>query len=117
MVVRAALVRTGEDDKQKLVCFVSKVLTNAETRYTDFERIALALRTTTKKLHPYFQAHTIVVLTNYPIKAILHKSNASGRLLKWAIELSKSDIEYRPRLAIKGQILADFIVEMSDVQP
>ena len=42
--VSASLVRTSEDGKQKPVYFVSKVLTCAKTRYTDFERIALALR-------------------------------------------------------------------------
>ena len=93
------------------------MLIDAKTRYTNFEQIALALRMAAKKLHPYFQAHTIVVLTSYLIRAILHKQNASGWLLKWVVELSEFDIEYRPRSFIKVQVLVDFIVEMSDVQP
>ena len=56
----------------------------------------------TKKLRPYFQAHTIVVLTGSLIKAILHKPDASRRLLKWAVELSEFDIEYRPRKSKQG---------------
>ena len=55
------------------------------------------------------------MLTGSPFKTILHKPDASGRLLKWAIELSKFDIEYRPRTTIKGQELVDFIVESSNV--
>ena len=82
--------------------FVTKLLIDAEIRYYDFERIVLALRTIAKKLRPYFQAHTIFVLTNLPIRAILHKPDASDWLLKWAIELSEFDIEYHPRSAIKG---------------
>ncbi|GJW50356.1 reverse transcriptase domain-containing protein [Tanacetum coccineum] len=35
----------------------------------------------------------------------------SERMLKWRFELEGYDIQYRPRTAIKGQILADFIVE------
>jgi len=31
----------------------------------------------------------------------------------WAIELSELDIQYRPRTAIKGQVVADFIVEFT----
>ena len=77
----------------------------------------LALRTATKKLRLYFQARTIVVLTNYPIRAIPHKPDTSGLLPKWVVELSEFDIEYRPRSVIKGQILADFIAKMSYVQP
>ena len=29
----------------------------------------------------------------------------------WAIELSEFDVQYHPRTAIKGQIVADFIAE------
>ena len=112
-----ALVRSDKDDKQKLVYIVSKMLTDVKTRCTDFERIVLALIMASKKLRPYFLAHTIVVLTSYPIRVVLHKPYASRRLLKWVVELSGFDIEYRPRSAIKGQVLADFIVELSDVQP
>ena len=36
---------------------------------------------------------------------------AAGRMALWAIELSKFDIQYRPRTAVKGQIVADFIAE------
>ena len=70
-----------------------------------------------KMICPNFQAHTIIVLTNYSIIALLHKPDASGRLLKWVVELSEFDIEYHLRSAIKGQVLADFIVEMLDIQP
>ena len=38
-----------------------------------------------------------------------------GRLLKWAIELSEFNIVYCSRSSIKGQVLADFIVELSDL--
>ena len=40
------------------------------------------------------------------------EADASRRLLNWAIELSKFDIEYRPRIVIKGRVLVDFIVEV-----
>ena len=92
--VGAALVRSDGDGKQRPIYFVSKMLTTVETRYIDFQRITLALRMTSKKLCPYFQAHTIVVLSSYSIKVVLQKPNASGRLLKLAMELSEFDIEY-----------------------
>ena len=39
--------------------------------------------------------------------------DAAGRLALWAIELGEFDIQYRPRTAIKGQVVADFIVEFT----
>ncbi|XP_052621664.1 uncharacterized protein LOC111883765 [Lactuca sativa] len=59
-------------------------------------------------------AHQIEVLTSYPIKQILLKPETSGRLAKWAIELGEHDINYRPRTSIKGQALADFLLEIPD---
>ena len=36
--------------------------------------------------------------------------------MKWAIELSEFDIRYKPRTTVKGQILADFIIEFTPAQ-
>ncbi|GJU49138.1 reverse transcriptase domain-containing protein [Tanacetum coccineum] len=69
------------------------------------------LLSASKRLKRYFQAHTVVVITSQPIKQLLSSSEISGRMLKWKFELEGYDIQYRPRTAIKGQILADFIVE------
>ena len=77
------------------------------------EKLILALVTTSRKLRTYFQAHTIEVPTEYLMKQILHKRETSGRLIKWAIELSEFHIRYKPRTAIKEQILADFIMEFT----
>ena len=51
------------------------------------------------------------------MKKILHKPETSGRLIKWAIELSEFDIRYKPRIEIKGQVLADFIMEFTSTEP
>ena len=37
--------------------------------------------------------------------------------MKWAIELSEFDIRYRPKTAIKGQVLADFVMEFTPAEP
>ena len=81
------------------------------------EKLILALVTTTRKLRPYFQAHSIEVPTKYPMKQVLHKPKTSGRLMKWAIELSEFDIIYKPKTAIKWQVLADFVMEFTSAEP
>ena len=45
------------------------------------------------------------------MKRAMSSPEATGRLALWAIELSEFDVQYRPRTAIKGQIVADFIAE------
>ena len=108
----AALV-SERDRVQQPVYYYSQALRGAEERYPKMEKLILALVTTSKKLRPYFQAHTVEVPTEYLMKQILHKLETSGRLMKWAIELSEFDIRYKPRTAVKGHILADFIIEFT----
>ena len=81
------------------------------------EKLILAMVIAARKLRPYFQAHTIEVPTEYPMKQVLHKPETSGRLMKWAIELSEFDIRYRLKTTIKGQVLADFVMEFTSAEP
>ncbi|KAF8062172.1 hypothetical protein N665_1197s0002 [Sinapis alba] len=72
--------------EQHPIFYTSKRLTDAEMRYPTLERMALA------------------------------NANQSGRLSKWAIELSEYGISYKSRPAIKAQVLADFIVKIQPDQ-
>ena len=110
--ISAALIRE-EEKVQKPVYYASRALHEAEERYPPMEKLAFALVTATRKLKPYFQAHTVVVLTNRPLWRAMNNPDAAGRLAFWAIELSEFDIQYRPRTAIKGQVIADFITEFT----
>lgn len=74
--------------------------------------MALALKSVAQKLCPYFEAHQVTMLTNQPLKSILHKPDLSGRILKWTIEPSEYGIKYQPKLAMKRQVMADFIAEI-----
>ena len=110
------LVR-DKDRVQHPVYYCSRALRGAEERYPRMEKLILALVTLAQKLYPYFQAHTIEVPTAYPMKQVLHKPETSGKLMKWAIELSEFDIRYKPKIVIKGQVLADFVMEFISAEP
>ena len=92
--VSATLFKEDENRKQRSIFFVRKSLSEAETWYTHLERAALALCMAAKKLHPYFQAHPIVVLTNLPLRSIIYMPDLSRRMARWAIELSEFGIQY-----------------------
>ena len=85
--VLGALIRE-EEKVQWSVYYISKRQIDAEIRYLEMEKLALALVITSWKSRPYFYSHTIHALTNYPLRQVLQKLDALGRLLKWAIELS-----------------------------
>ncbi|XP_058192075.1 uncharacterized protein LOC131309461 [Rhododendron vialii] len=110
--VSSALVRQeGADEKP--IYFTSKTLFSAQTRNLPLEKLALALVSAVRKLLHYFQSHPITVLTEHPFKAFFRKADLSNRVSKWAVKLANFDISFEPRTAIKGQVLADFIAELT----
>jgi hypothetical protein len=75
------------------------------------EKICYAVIMSAKKLCHYFQAHTIKVLTNQPLNDIFDNKDSSGRISKWAMELSEYLVDFEKRSVIKPHILADFVAE------
>jgi len=53
------------------------------------------------------------MMTDLPIRKVLQKSDVVGRMVQWAVELSEFDVQYEPRGPIKGQVYANFMVELS----
>nr|GEU38704.1 reverse transcriptase domain-containing protein [Tanacetum cinerariifolium]GEU38719.1 reverse transcriptase domain-containing protein [Tanacetum cinerariifolium] len=88
-----------------------KALRGSEINYTSMEKLVLALVHASKRLKRYFQAHPIIVVTDQPIQHVLPRPEVAGRIQKWSIELGEYIIHYRPRVSVKGKMLADFIVE------
>ena len=108
--VSLVLIRV-DNGVQQLVYYVSKSLHEAEIRYLPLEKAILAVVHGTRKLPHYFQAHTVVILTQLPLKAILRSADYTGRSAKWGTILRTYDIKYMPRISVKGQVLANLVAE------
>ena len=93
---------------------MSKSLHEAEVRYLPLEKAILAVVLGTRKLPHYFQAHTVVVLTQLPLETILRSVDYIGRIAKWGTILGAFDIKYMPRTSVKGQVLADLVAEFTE---
>ena len=83
--------------------YVNDMLVKSLKKADHLERLREAFRV--------LRTNKIEVLTDQPLRMIMHSPKASGRLIKWAVELENFDIRYKPRVAIKAQALADFLVK------
>ena len=69
-----------------------------------------------RKLRHYFGSDLMTIVTSFPLGEVIHSQDATGRTVKWALELMDQGITYAARTAIKSQVLADFIAEWTEVQ-
>jgi hypothetical protein len=60
--------------------------------------------------------HQIKVHTTSTLGKILNNREATGKIAKWAIELSRYDIVYKPTTAIKAQALSDSVAKWTEMQ-
>jgi hypothetical protein len=100
------------DGKEKVVFYLSRRMLDTETRYHEIEKLCLCLLFTCTKLrHILLFTEIIVICKSDIIKHMLSAPVLKGRLGKWMFTLSEFDIRYQPTKAVKGQALADLIIE------
>ena len=58
----------------------------------------------------------MIVVTSSPLIEVVQNQDATGRITKWALGLLGQGIAYASQTTIKSQVLADFVVEWTEVQ-
>jgi ribonuclease HI len=91
-------------------------LSETKARYPQIQKLLYAVVLARCKLHHYFEAHLVTVVSSFPLGEIIRNPDAAGRIAKWSVELMGETLAYAPRKAIKSQILADFVAEWTDTQ-
>ncbi|XP_070677037.1 uncharacterized protein [Malus domestica] len=84
--IGSLLAQNNEGGKEQTMYYLSRILTEVETRYSPVERLCLAL---------YFTAR---------------------RIGKWILALSEFSFQYVPQRVVKGQSIADFLTEHQESQ-
>jgi hypothetical protein len=96
---------------QRPVYFISEVLSESKVRYPTIQKILYGILITSRRLHHYFDAYNILVVSDFPLADILYNRDATGRICKWAVELGALTLDFKPRTTIKSQALVDFMAE------
>ena len=84
----------GVQTVQRPVYYVSEVLHEAKARYLETHTLLYVVLVASRKLRHYFQAHMVVVVTSFPLRAILHNSNTIGGWPLWAMELAEFQLDF-----------------------
>ena len=71
-----------QDQVQRPIYIVTKVLQGPESRYQSLEKAALAVVFSARRLRHYFHSFTVVVMTNLPTQKVLQKPDIAGRMIR-----------------------------------
>ena len=112
------VVEREEEGKtvQRPVYYLSEVLSLSKQNYPHFQKMTYGVYMAATKLKHYFEEHPMKVVSEAPISDIMCNKDASGRIAKWAIQISPYVPAYERRDAIKSQALADFLVDWAEMQ-
>ncbi|XP_059663477.1 uncharacterized protein LOC132309148 [Cornus florida] len=118
--IRSLLAQDNEVRKEHAVYYLSRILTPVERRYTPIEKMCHALYFAAHKLRIYMLPILVyVICATDLIKYMLSRPIISRRIGKWSLALMEFSFQYVPQRAVKGQALADFLVDHPclDVNP
>jgi hypothetical protein len=112
-IIGVVLMQVTEG-KEHIITYLSRRLIDAEIRYAFIEKLCLSLFYACSKLRPYLLSSTCIVACQADvIRHMLQQPILSGKIGKWAYALIEYDLSYEPLKSMKGQVIADFIVEHS----
>ena len=67
---------------QRLVYFISEVLSETKTRYQQIQKLLYTVALARCKLRHYFEAHPVTVVSSFPLREIIHNPEVTGRIAK-----------------------------------
>ena len=75
-VVSAAVVVEQEEEGhtlkvQRPVYFISEVLSDSKTRYSQIQKLLYTVLITKRKMRHYFESHPIIVVTSFPLGEVV----------------------------------------------
>jgi hypothetical protein len=120
VVSAVIVVERGEEGHalpvQRLVYYISEVLSETKVQYLRIQKLLYVVVLVRRKLRHYFEAHTVMVVSSFPLGEIIRYPDAAGRIAKWSVELMGEMLSYASCKAVKSQVLADFVTEWTGTQ-
>ncbi|KAL1337299.1 hypothetical protein AAHE18_10G129500 [Arachis hypogaea] len=112
VTIGGMLAQEDENGNERVIYYLSRVLNDVESRYSPIEKLCLALYFSYLKLKYYLIPRNVYVISKFDVlKYMLSSPILHGRLGKWMLALTEFSLHFIPARAVKGQVLADFLVD------
>ena len=101
--IGALIAQEDGDSIEQPIYYISRALKDTKTRYPRAEWACLAIVYASQRLHRYFLAYKVWLMTkSHAIKALLQQSILSGRISQWLLQLSQYDLKVGTPKAVKS---------------
>ncbi|XP_024156341.1 uncharacterized protein LOC112164370 [Rosa chinensis] len=108
--IGSLLAQDDAEGVEHVIFYLSRTLTDCETRYTPMEKLCLTLYFSACKLRHYMLSFTTCIIAQTDlVKYMLSRPILRGRIGKWVLALSEFSLQYVPQKSVKGQAIADFL--------
>ncbi|XP_040364382.1 uncharacterized protein LOC121049957 [Rosa chinensis] len=108
--IGSLLAQDDEAGIEHAIFYLSRTLTDCETRYTPMEKLCLTLYFSACKLRHYMLSFTTCIIAQTDlVKYMLSRPILRGRIGKWVLALSEFSLQNLPQKVVKGQAIADFL--------
>ena len=115
--IGSMLAQEDENGTERAIYYLSRILNDAETRYSPVEKLCMCLYFSCFKFKQYIKLVVVDVYSHFDlVKHMILKTILHSRVGKWALALSEFSLNYHSLKAIKGKIVVDFIVDHSLVE-
>ncbi|XP_025628107.1 uncharacterized protein [Arachis hypogaea] len=112
VTIGGMLAQEDENGNERVIYYLSRVLNDVESRYSPIEKLCLALYFSCLKLKYYLIPRNVYVISKFDVLKYMFSSPIlHGRLGKWMLALTEFSLHFVPARAVKGQVLADFLVD------
>ena len=111
LTIGSMLVQEDDYGIERAIYYLSRLLIDAETRYSLIEK-CLSLYFLCMKLKYYIKSTNMFVYSHFDtIKHMLSKTILHSRIGKWVLALTKYSLTYAPLRSMKVQVVVDFIID------
>ncbi|XP_051135440.1 uncharacterized protein LOC127254391 [Andrographis paniculata] len=112
--IGSLMAQDDDEDKERVIYYLSKTLNDAEGRYSTIEKLCYSLYYACTKHKYYLVPHDVYVFCKVDlIKYMLNRPVLKGRLVKWFVRLMPFELKYMSLKTVKEQDIADFLAEHS----
>lgn len=111
------LAQNNDKVNEQVIYYLRRTFKDTKTRYFSIEKVSLAFYFSCMELRNYKIGNIVFVVSKANVlKYMLTRPVIPRRIGKWVVALTKFTLQYLPHRTVKGQSIANFLVDHPNIE-